>query len=114
MSALPPINRHARPLPSDQRHDRAFDDVAVSAVVQQSVRQPEDANGDAGRANNSHAKPRFNRGTGGDATSGRLHVPYSGGFPEEPAGEWASYLRNNPPIAPPIAPIGPPMPRGRG
>jgi hypothetical protein len=63
MSALPPINRHARPLPSDQRHDRAFDDVAVSAVVQQSVRQPEHANGDAGRANSSHVKPRFNRGT---------------------------------------------------
>jgi hypothetical protein len=75
MSALP-VNRHARLLPSYQRHDRAFDDVAVSAVVQQSVRQPKNANGDAGRANSSHVKPRFNRGTGGDATIGRLHEPY--------------------------------------
>ena len=58
------------------RHDRAFDGVAVSAVVQQSVRQPKNANGDAGRANSSHAKPRFNRGTGGDATIGRLHEPW--------------------------------------
>jgi hypothetical protein len=102
----------SRPLPSYQRHDRAFDDVAVSAAVQQSVRQPKNANGDAGRANSSHVKPRFNRGTRGDVTSGRLHVPYGGGFPEEPAGGWTSYLRNIPPIAPPIAPMGPPIPRG--
>jgi hypothetical protein len=80
MCPLTSINRHARPLSSHQTHDRAFDDVAVAAVVQQSVRQPKNTDGDAGRADSSHAKPRSNRGTGGDATSGRLHVPYGRGL----------------------------------
>src|SRR5579863_3489687 len=111
---LCPDQPASRALPSYQRHDRTFDDVAVSAVVQQGVRQPEDADGDAGRANSSHMKPRFDRGTGGDATSDRLHLPYGSGFPEGWHQGWTRYLRNNPPIAPPIAPMGPPIPRGRG
>ena len=44
-------------LSSYQSYDSAFDDVAVSTVVQQSVRQPKNADSDACRADNSHVSP---------------------------------------------------------
>jgi len=69
---LYPDQPASRPLPSYQRHDRAFDDVAVSAVVQQSVRQPENATATQVAPIALMRSPSFNRGTGGDALTGRL------------------------------------------